>query len=165
MLTAAAAPAKGASMAPIAVISLLVLIAIYIGGCVLVGRAAWRRGRSYPAWLAIAFFGSPVLAAILLASIDSTPGGVAQFVPCPRCAEPIRPAAVACRFCGMATVGAQQSSKAPDNSTPGYVPPANRLGYVPGTSTCSNCSSTNISGVRFCTNCGAPVAPATPAGS
>jgi hypothetical protein len=162
-----AAAAKHVSSNYSIAIFVLALGAIYVWVCFLIAKAAWRKGRSYMAWLAIAFFVSPVLAAILVASIDSTPahGDAAQFVPCPRCAEPIRSAAVACRFCGMAFVGTQQSSYGPENSNPTYVPPEKHLGYVPGTSTCSNCSSTNISGVRFCTNCGAPVAPATPTGS
>ena len=87
----------------------IVVIAAYAFVCKLIADAAVRKGRSFWSWFFISFFVSPVLAAIIIAALSpaqmhglesSTTGTAADLVPCPRCAEPIRPAANACRFCG-----------------------------------------------------------------
>ena len=78
------------------------LVAVYVWVCVLIARAAVAKGRSYRAWFAISFFVSPILAAIIIASVTpiAQVRGASALVPCPRCAEPIREAASVCRFCG-----------------------------------------------------------------
>jgi hypothetical protein len=98
---------------PIFIIALVVLD-LWI--CYRIGRAAERKGRSYLAWFWISFFTSPLLAGIIIATIapqqmealpskeqipDPTISGGSDLVPCPRCAEPIRSAAVICRFCNF----------------------------------------------------------------
>jgi hypothetical protein len=96
--------AKTSSSEPIIlVLGLLVFLALYVCICHLIARAAARKGRSYGAWFAIALFVSPVLAAIIIAAVSPSPHGPPNstgFVACPRCAESIRTAAKACRYCG-----------------------------------------------------------------
>jgi len=102
--TKALQPAGSGPGSQILVLVVLALVAAYAWVCVLIARAASRKGRSYRAWFAIAFFVSPILAAVVIAAIASprpASTGASDLVPCPRCAEPIRSAASVCRFCGM----------------------------------------------------------------
>ena len=79
-----------------------VLFAGYVTIACLVGGAAANKGRSFWAWFFIAVLVSPVLAGIIVAAMAPTDRPQSQDLrPCPRCAEPIRQAARACRFCGL----------------------------------------------------------------
>jgi len=98
------AAAKSSNGPPYLLLIALVVLAGYIWICTLIATAARRKGRSYGAWFSISFFVSPILAAIIIAAVSPTEAGApvsGDFVPCPRCAEPIRSAAIACRYCGV----------------------------------------------------------------
>jgi hypothetical protein len=103
MLIGAKSLAQGGP-STILILIVILLLGLYVWICNLIARAAKRKGRSFGAWFAIAFFVSPLLAAIIIATVSSNETQTtsrAELVPCPRCAEPIRPAASACRFCGI----------------------------------------------------------------
>ena len=102
-MLAATATKSSSSGTILIVLAVLGFIALYVWICHLIARAAVRKGRSYGAWLAIALFVSPVLAAIIIAAVAPIPSGSSpstEYFSCPRCAEPIRTAAKACRYCG-----------------------------------------------------------------
>ena len=104
------AASKSTSTLPVVFVVIgLVAVAAYGVVCKLIADAAVRKGRSFWSWFFISFFVSPVLAAIIIAAVSpvqihgmesSNTATAADLVPCWRCAEPIRPAAKACRFCG-----------------------------------------------------------------
>ena len=72
-MLAATAKTSSSGLAILIVVAILGFIALYIWICHLIARAAVRKGRSYGAWFAIALFVSPVLAAIIIASVSASP--------------------------------------------------------------------------------------------
>ena len=79
------------------------VLAVWVWVSWMVANAAMRKGRSHTTWFAISFFVSPILGAIIVATLQPTEGSLVESgdrVPCPRCDEAIRPNAKVCRFCG-----------------------------------------------------------------
>lgn len=100
------AAAKMATSGRSTVLLAVVLFGAYVGVCALVARAAQRKRRSYGAWLAIAFFVSPALAAVMVAVMAPSDKGSGR-VACPRCGGPVHPVAAGCPTCGADfTIGA-----------------------------------------------------------
>lgn len=106
MMTAAMKTASAGASGLLLILLALLVLAAYIGVAMLIARLARRKGRSFGAWFAIAFFISPILAAIVIATIAPVdPAGGPGHRPCPRCAEPVRTQANTCRFCGLDLAG------------------------------------------------------------
>jgi hypothetical protein len=87
-------------------------IAIFwVGGMIIVGVLAKRRGRSWLLWAFIALFLSPLLAGLLVLAlgyagrIDTDAPTAATHARCPECKELVRRDAKKCRHCGAALPG------------------------------------------------------------
>jgi hypothetical protein len=80
---------------------------LYLLGALIVGLVASREfGRSALAW----FFLSVLFTPVIGVSLFILP---ARRVPCPYCAEPIKPSAIVCRFCGRSVTPSRERSLVP----------------------------------------------------
>ena len=82
-----------------------VILALYAGLGGLIGRIAWRKGRSYYAFFWLSVLINPLVTGIIAAAIAPAPGSPAldnglATKPCPMCAETVKSEAKVCRFCG-----------------------------------------------------------------
>lgn len=79
------------------------VLAIWVGGAIVVAIIANSRGRDPGRWFALALLASPLLAVILvmaLGRIDPDAPTDDTHVRCPACAEWVRREAVVCKHCG-----------------------------------------------------------------
>jgi hypothetical protein len=83
------------------------ILFFWIPLAVVVGIWASNRGRSGFGWFVLAFFFSPLLAALFLAVMSNLAAekeaqkAAADMKVCPRCAESVKSQALVCRFCGF----------------------------------------------------------------
>jgi hypothetical protein len=76
---------------------------LWLLGAVIVGIVASREfGRSGVAWFILSLLLTPLVGLLLFALPP-------RRVPCPFCAEPIKPSAVVCRFCGRSVTPSRHS--------------------------------------------------------
>jgi hypothetical protein len=75
---------------------------LWLLGALIVGLVASREfGRSAPVWFFLSIFFSPLVGVLLFVMPP-------RRVPCPFCAEPIKPSAVVCRFCGRSVTPSRE---------------------------------------------------------
>jgi MFS family permease len=92
----------GTAAALAILIGAIVGLIIWIVLCYFIGRAAERKNRSYASFFLIAFFVSPILAAVIVAALPPSREmeiAKGRLVACTECAEAIQPEARICPFC------------------------------------------------------------------